>query len=602
MPLDMTGDVGPMFLARSPTWAPPPEPVSAWPSYFDHLTQRFNALRTWRWSWWVSWARCAEFILPYRYKWLITSNTMNRGLPFNDRIIDETALLAMQVCGHGLASGLMSGDWLKLGAGLSGGPVNSEVADWLAITQDRLYTVLDGSNFYTAMDQAFRDVATFGTAPLHIAEDFEDVIRCYLPCAGEYYLGVGGRLSNDTFYREFTYTVEQLVNRFHLENCPEEIQKFWWAGGASLEREFVVIHSIEPNFPIAGRSGGKASKLYLVPSSFEWRSVYWLRGIQGDAPLEARGEHEQPFAVAAWTRTSNDAYGRGPGMDALAATRQLQHEQERKAEFIDKGVRPPMVGDPELQNKPASILSGELTFVNTSTGKKGFWPAFEVNPGHLAPMVEDIKEVQARIERCFFVDVFKWISQMEGIQPRNELEISERRNETLQQLGPIVRLFETEFAPIAIHRVLRIMQRRGLLPPPPQAMRGLALTVSFVSTLKRAQIAAETAGLERGLATMGQMSEAAIAAGQPSPARTVDLDKYLRLYFNKIEVPMSVMRSDREVKAADLALAKQKQAAAASQGLMAATQAAGNLSQVDTGNGQNAVSMLLGRPGGGSPP
>src|SRR5678815_3808406 len=96
-------------------------------------------------------------------------------------------------------------------------------------------------------------------------------------------------------------------------------------------------------------------RVTVVPGHFPWRSVYWLRGNQGPGPLEAKGEHEQPFAVAGWSHTGNDAYYRSPGMDALGGARQLQHEQERKAEFIDKGVRPPMGGHPQLQNKPASI-------------------------------------------------------------------------------------------------------------------------------------------------------------------------------------------------------------------------------------------------------
>jgi hypothetical protein len=552
----------------------------------------------------VTWARCAEFILPYRYKWLVTANTFNRGSPLNDRIIDETAMLAMRICGHGLLAGLMgpTSSWFTLGAGLAGHQPDAPAVAWIAVVQERLYAVLASSNFYTEMAQAFRDVATFGTAPVLINEDYEDVIRLYLPCAGEYHLGVGGRLSHDAFYREFTYTVNQLVDRFHLENCPPEVQEFWNAGGGELEQEYVVCHAVEPNFEIALRTGKGRGNLkggnagYLVPKTFAWRSVYWLKGKQGEAPLEAKGEHEQPFAVAAWTRTSNDAYGRGPGMDALAATRQLQHEQERKGEFIDKGVRPPMGGDPELQNKPASILPGELTFVNTSTGKKGFWPLYETNPAHLAPMIEDIKEVQDRINRCFYTDVFLMISQMEGIQPRNEMELAERKGEKIQQLGPVIEQFETEFAPKAIHRVLAIMQRRGLLPPPPPSMRGIALNISFISMMKRAQLAAETASMERGFAVMGQLSEAAKAAGQPDPIRTVDLDAALATYFRKIEFPMTVMRSPKDIMAIDKAHAAQAQAQGQGQAAMAGVQAAQGLSNVQVGGGRNAIEAMLGAP------
>jgi hypothetical protein len=72
-----------------------------------------------------------------------------------------------------------------------------------------------------------------------------------------------------------------------------------------------------------------------------------VRGFKGD-----------PFAVARWATTSNDAYGRSPCMDALGDNKQVQLETLRKAEFIEKGVRPPMGADPELKNEPASIMPG----------------------------------------------------------------------------------------------------------------------------------------------------------------------------------------------------------------------------------------------------
>ena len=609
MPLDGSLYTGPMFLARQPTDAPPPKPVDAWPAMYTHLSSRHQAMLAWRWSWWAHWARVAELVLPYRYKWLVSPNTFNRGGPLNESIIDETALLAMQICAKGLMSGLMSGSWFQLKIGVPWIEPDSEALEWLEDTEERIYTVLAGSNWYTIWAQAFRDVATFGTAPILISEDFEDAIRCYLPCAGEYYLGLGARLSNDTLVREFTYTVTQIVGRFGLQNCPEEIQLAWKQGGGALEKEFVVMHAIEPNFAldplhaptIPGRARPKpGEKLFLVPHSAPWRSVNWLRGEMHDAPLEARPEWEQPFAVCCWSRTSNDPYGRSPGMDALAATRQLQHEQERKGEFIDKGVRPPMGGHPQLQNKPASILPGELTFVNTSNGEKGFWPLFEVNPAHLQPMVEDIKEVQARIGRCFLVDVWMAITQMEGVQPRNEMELMERKGEKVQQAGPVVELFETETLPIALKRVVAIMQRRRLIRPMPKSLQGVPIKIEYRSSLKLLLRAGETAAMERGIQLVTKLDETAIEARQagidiPLPGRRINYDKFTAHYFDRIQFPMKVLHTDQELAAMDQAETQKKAVANSLAGAQAAVAAASDASKIDVGGGQNAVAALLGR-------
>jgi hypothetical protein len=76
-----------------------------------------------------------------------------------------------------------------------------------------------------------------------------------------------------------------------------------------------------------------------------------------------RGFHENPVIAARWAIFGNDAYGRGPGMDALGDIKQLQVQQKRKAQAIDKMVNPPLLADVQLKNEPASLLPGGVTYV-----------------------------------------------------------------------------------------------------------------------------------------------------------------------------------------------------------------------------------------------
>lgn len=612
MPLDQAShfsvgtyeDMGPALLAEQPVVEDPKadaeHDAKNWTATFNHLEGRLAGLRTWRWSWWTHWSQLAEYILPRRYHWLVTANRMTRGMPINNTIVDSTATLAMQICASGLWTGLTSPSrpWFKLDIGLPWVQLDPDGKEWLEDTEQRIYTVLGQSNFYNIMAQAFQDVATFGTAPVIIYEDHEDAIRCYLPSAGEYYLDVGSRLSVDVLYREFTLNVSQLIEMFKVENCPADVTSLWRVGGASLQNEFVVAHSIEPNFEIAG--GDSREGISVVPGSFTFREVYWLRGIRASKPLSCKGFHERPFMAARWSVISNDAYGRGPGMDALPDTKQLQLETRRKAEFIDKLVRPPMIGDPELKNEPSSIISGNITYVSTANGKKGFMPAFEVAPQALTPMVEDIKEVQERIGRCFFVDIFMAISRMEGVQPRNELELTKRDLERLQVLGPFISMFETEFAGPAIHRILAIMERRGMLKPMPQSMKGIPLKINYTSIMKLAQSSAESVSMKDFMATAGGISSAAKAAALPDPLRTVDWDKALRRFGEITNFPSDLFFTDTEVKQHDAEKAQMARQAAMQQQAMAGVTAAKTLSETSTGGG-TALGALMGQggPGGG---
>jgi hypothetical protein len=537
---------------------------------------------------------------------------MRRGSPINQSIIDSTATLAMNICAAGLVEGLMptTRPWFKLGVGLPGMEAPADAKEWLEDTEERAYTVLAQSNFYTIMAQAAQDEVTFGTAPVIMYEDAEDVIRCYAPCAGEYYLDVGSRLSVDTLYREFTLNTLGLVDMFTLAACPPQVQGLWTAAGASLENEFVVAHAIEPNFALAARGNiggagmggrGGGGTVDVVKGGFPWREVYWLKGTKTPQPLSRRGFYEKPFAVARWSTVSNDAYGRGPGMDALGDIMQLQLETRRKAEAIDKQVRPPMGAHPSLKNEPSSINAGHVTFVaSDGNGKPGFWPLYQVNP-NLSDMKEDLKEIQNRVDRCFLVDVFMAITQMEGVQPRNEIEIAERKAEKLQRLGPVIGLWKTEFASPLIQRLIAIMQRRRLLKPLPQSLRGVPLKIDYIDMVTMAQLGAETASMERVFATAGSLSEAAKAASVPDPLRVLNLDASMRKYTDRMNFPADCVFGKDEVAEHDAARDKAAQQAKVMQATLPTVQAAKTLSETPVGGGQSALSSLLGTGGAGLP-
>lgn len=572
-------------------------PEQDWSLIFAHLEGRMMALRNWRWSWWASWADLAAYFLPRRWKYLPNSNTMWRGRPLNDQIIDSTGLQAVRICAAGLYSGLTNParPWFRLALGLMGEEPDAEAKEWLEDTEQRIYAILHQSNFYTTMAQAFEDVTVFGSAPVIMYEDDEDVLRCYLPCAGEYFLGSSGRLANDTLYREFTYTVEQIVSFFGVENCSADIQRMWNEGGGSLEREFVVCHSIEPNFAIQGKGGKNSRSVNPVPKEFTYREFYWIKGQMGQQPLSKRGFYELPHMVARWSTVANDAYGRSPCMDAIGDNKQIQQETRRKAEFIEKGVRPPMGADPELKNEPASIIPGMITYVNSSgTGKKGFWPLFEPNFGWLSALNLDIKDVQARIKSCLFVDVFMAITMMDGVQPRNELELTQRNLERLQVLGPFIDRFENEFGAPAIHRVMSIAERRQILRPRPQSLQGIPLKIEYDSIMKLAQRSAESVSIREVLQVGGNLSAGAKAAGLPDPLRVINLDNTLRELADMNNMPQTCLFSVDEVKANDQAAQAGKAQAEVLPTTLAGVKAAKALSETSVGGGSLLNSLLTG--------
>ena len=451
---------------------------------------------------------------------------------------------------------------------------------WLAEVQKRMARVFAESNFYNALAVMYGDLGAFGTAPMDIYEDFDDVIRCYNNAAGEYFLANGPRQNVTTKYREFVLTVAQVAEQFGVSNCSETVQGAMRTGGAMLAREVKIGHGIEPNSSMLPGAPGIDGMPY--------REIYWELGSGQNYVLRIKGFQECPFIAPRWDIIGNDAYGRSPGMDALGDIKALQVEQKRKAQAIDKHVNPPMIADVSLRNEPASMIPGGVTYVSTTSGV-GFKPAYEIAPD-FSGLAEDIKEVQERIKTTFFNDLFMMISQLDTV--RTATEIDARKEEKLIQLGPVLERFENEALDPAIDRTFNIMLRGKLLPPIPQvlAVKGSHIKVEYVSMLAEAQKAVSTAAIERLAAFVGN-----ITAVDPHAIDNIDTDEAIDTYADLLGVDPKILRSAAKVQAIRDAKMKAVQQQQQMQQTMAGVQGAQTLSQTDVGGGANALQVMLGR-------
>lgn len=591
---------GPSLLSEQPSepTRSPAKEKQDWLILRGKLEQRLNFLRTWRMSWWTqNWSDLALFIQPKGSIWLTqsdggwpTPNNMTRGRPINSQIMDPTATMALRVCAGGLMSGLASPSrpWFKMVPSSRRLQLDAAARMWIDETEDRIYTVLASSNFYQSLAQELEDVTCFGTAVTLIYEDEQDLIRCYNPRVGEYYLGTGATLRNDVCARAFLMTVSQMVDFFGVNNCPPEIQKLWSQKGAGLDQERIVAHSIEPNYEVAPGGVGK------IPGNFTWREVYWVYGAASSQPLSMKGYVDQPFTSTLWTRQSNDPYGRSPGMDVLPDVMQLQTMTRRMAEAIEKQVRPPLVADMSLKNQPASILPGHVTYVASLASGTGMRPIYEVNPD-INAMSANIVQIQERIKKGFFNDLFAMFSEV----PQGKMtayETAQRVQEKLSQVSPMIESFLSESLKPRLKRVFSIMKRKGFIDPPPDSLKGIALDIEFVSILALASKAAATGGLERLAAIIGNM-----APVFPGVVDNLDSDAFVQEMNVLLGNPAKIMHGPEMVK--QIRDQKQKQMqqeqemVAAQHGAKTAqigAQAGQVLSQTEVGAGKSALDQLLG--------
>jgi hypothetical protein len=592
---------GPTLLAQQPseptkkkTKAHQDADVRVWTVIRDKCDQVINGLRMWRNSWWYHWSLISKFLLPRRFTWwqgtVPTANAMIHGSPINQAILDSTGSLAVHVCSAGLMNGSASPSrpWYKFKIGLPGVDPTDEQASYFEDVETRIYAVMASSNFYDSLSQVYEDLVVFGTAVMIIYEDDADAIRCYVSPAGEYYIGSSSTFRAETMARQFLMTVSQTVEMFSLDKCPESVQGLWKTKGASLQVEKIISHLIEPNYPIQSNDGEDVKP---VSADFPWREIYWVFGEGGSEPLSAKGFWEQPYMCPRWSTTGNDPYGRGPGMDTLPDVMQLQQEVARKAEAIDKLVRPPIVADATLKNQPSSTLPGGVTFVANLAQSSGMRPVYQVQPA-IKEMMEDLNEVRQRIKAGFFNDIFLMIA--EQTKDQTAYEIAKKYEEKLQVLGPIIERQQNELLGPAIKRIFRIMERKGLLPPLPKSLQGVPLDIEYISIIAIAQRATATAAIERVLQVAGNM---AAAPAMADVLDNIDPDATIREYAELVDVTTKIFRNKSQVDQMRQQRAQAQQAQQQAQTAMAAVQGAQTLSQTEVGGGTNALQSMLGNMG-----
>src|SRR5229473_2254149 len=407
---------------------------------------RLLGLRNNRYSWWTHCRELADYILPRRYKWLITPNQMNRGSPINQHILESTGTLAARNLAAGMFSGTCSPTrpWIKLKIGHLDSTQTSPTSLWLAECERLMYLIFAESNFYTAMSVFMFDLVVFGTAVLLLYEDFDDVI-------------IAHAIEPNTDPEKYS-----IPSHFKYR------ETYWEWGGATN--------------PQSGTSS---------------------RGF-----LRKRGFNERAAIIGRWDLVGNDPYGRSVGMDALPDIKQLQQETRRKAQGIDKGINPPLVADVQLKNQPASLLPGGITFLQgmMSTGNDGMKPAYGNWKPDIASITADLEEVRKRIRDIFFNNLFNVASQFETRSNITAVEWDMRKAESLIMLGPVFqRLYNEVFTPI-IDRVWGIMLRANILPPPPPEVAGKNIEVKFSSLLEISQNAAQAGSIERMFQIAGQVA------------------------------------------------------------------------------------------------
>ncbi|MEK9724729.1 MAG: portal protein [Rhodospirillaceae bacterium] len=513
-----------------------------------YLVQRVGQLKSERNSFDSHWKDLSEYVMPRRSRFITSSR--NSGERGTSKIINSTATWALRVATSGLLAGVMSParPWFKLEAPEQQINEMAGVPEWLEFVSNRMRQVFNASNLYRQAPMMFSELLQFGTGCITHVDDFDDVARFYAHTVGSYVIDCDERGMANVLAREFEMTAAQMAQRFGYDKVSDGVRNALDRGDYSTW--FQVSHLIEPT------DGWKPGN----PFSKRYTSYYFEPGKSGlntESLLEKSGFSSFPAYCPRWETTGEDVYGTNcPGMTALGDTIALQLLERRKAMALDKLVNPPLRGPASLRNARVSTLPGGVNIYDTDgTGAK-LEPIYQVSPD-LQHMGIEIERHERRIKEDYFVDLFRAISDMEGIQPRNQLDLIQRNEERLLQLGPVLESVLGEFLSPLIDRTFEQMMSAGILPEAPEALSGSELKVEYISPLVVAQRSVAAGSIERltgfigGLAQLGYQE----ALQKFDPMQAVDE------YARAVGVPARVVVPDEIAQQKVAAL--QQQAAAA---------------------------------------
>jgi hypothetical protein len=492
-----------------------------------------------------------EFALPQRQLYGVWEGGAV-GSKKMQRVFDSTAINSTQRFANRLQSVVFPPQrkWAKLEAGSDIPPEKKQQAQAvLEVYQDKMFTMLNQSNFDIAMGEFLLDLAV-GTACMMVqpGDDVQPLNFIPVPLfLVSYEEGANGQVDN--VYRRMRMKGESIQRQWpdadisddlkrRIENKPTDDIELLEATIYDHKRGDYCYHVID-----------KVSKTEIV----------------------YRRRKMSPWVISRYMKVAGEIYGRGPLMTALPDIKTLNKVKElllKNASLAVAGVYT-AADDGVLNPNTVKIVPGAIIPVARNGGSQG--PALLALPrsGDFNVSQLVINDMTASIKRILLDESLP----PDNMSARSATEIVERMKELAQNLGSAFgRLINETMIPVTA-KILEVMNERGLIDMPLR-VNGLEVKVTPVAPLAMAQNMEEVNSImqymqiAQSLGTDGQLviktdilvDYLADKLGVPAAVRNTAAER---------AVLMEEMRNQQQQQAIAQAMAMQAQAGAGMQALPA---------------------------------
>ena len=470
------------------------------------------------------WQDTADFQFP-RMNQIV--DTQTPGQQKMNNVFNNTAIGASQDMASGLSSTMIPAGEKFFELKSADDELNEQdfTSQYFSRATDIAHNEMFESNFMMQLNETLRSLVVFGTGNLYVERGKKTSLNFRDYDISQYQILENSDGLVDTVMRRFPWTARQAVQEWGEENVGPLV-KDAYDKEDSRNKMFEFIHLVRP----------REERDITSPVATEMAFESVVVGIKDQNIIEESGFQEMPYNVARWMKSSNETHGRGQGTEILPTVRVVNRMDADLMECANKHNNPPLEISGDIDGE-VRLTPGAMNY----TQKQGSINAIRSAALGNFPISKDILEAKEEsVRKAYFVDVFVQLTNLKGDR-RTRLEISERLREGLRRLSlPVARMQAELFNPL-ITRVVNILIRNGVIPPPPPELQKKGFKIEYVGPLALALRNQQFRGTQEWVAFTAEME-----AVFPGSIDNVDSDEVVRFGGRALGVKASFIRSEAD--------------------------------------------------------
>jgi len=501
--------------------------------FVTELVQEFQELESDRQNWEHYWQQVAEYMIPRRADFI---SNYSPGEKRRSKIFEGTGVRALTRFASGIHNTLTNASmpWFRL----SVEPElmqDRQVQLWLEEAQRRAAEMFNKpeANFHPAAHEYYSDLGAFGTGVMmvHDQPGVGPMFRTFH--LAECFLQVNYLGRVDTVYRKVKMTAKQLVEEFGMEAVAESVRKAFTEG--KQYTKYDCLHVVKPRKERAYGQAGADNMPYM--------SVY-ICPYDEKHVVNVSGYENLPYVCSRWERNSQEIYGRGPGIEALADVKMCNKMEELGLKALAKMTDPPLMVPDDGFLSPIRTTPGGLNFF-----RAGLSPNDRIIPLETRgrPDLNETKMAMVKdsINKAFYLDMLELpgpVAPDGDVLRFSATEVNQRQRDRLSILGPIVARQEVEFLGPLVERALNIMIKNNMMPEPPEALIEANFNIEYTNPVGISMRTGELTSINTLMQFLTPMAQI-----DPNILRRLDIGRVATLAAEILRVPPSVFKTDQEM-------------------------------------------------------